>query len=337
MKNNYIAIAALFFAGTALAQPTVTMNNMPQLGDVLPIGFCSDIPVAATLNAETGANYDWDFSTLNEFQQGTILFGTADTTEWDTAFTDAELVGTFMPDQTYQYYRFSNGMAENLGNAFRISPTEMFYQRFTDSENILNLPVTFNDTDLDIFEGYGEGAGFAFTTLGMFEYFIDGHGTLELPNGSYSNVIRMRNTREENTFVSGVPGGSVSKEQWIWVSSDFRFWLLLMEIVDDGFGPSFNVWYQKTPMAVGVEEAQLPEIQMLHPNPVASSGTLYLDARFAQAAGFVEIWTIEGRLLASQAITGSQVNIHDVVPGVYLVKLIDRKGTPTAFQRLIVK
>jgi len=160
-----------------------------------------------------------------------------------------------------------------------------------------------------------------------------------LPNGSYQNVLRYHANRSESLFVGNFPAGTVTKEQWIWVSSDYRFWLLLMENISDPInGVSSTVWYQKTPIAVnptGIADFNDDNFSV-YPNPVTVNGTLQL-TRSLNNGEAVQLVDMQGRLVKNVNSTTSAVSLDGVNAGIYLLNVLSNEGKPISTQKLIVQ
>lgn len=339
MKKLYTFLSLTLFGFAAIAQPTITDVNMPQLTDTPTRGICSDIPNATTLNAETGASYSWDFSTLNETSTATFNFIDPAASYWPGDFAGSTLCGIAPDENAYTFYSVSNSALETDGYRVISAPGDTVEQDYTDSEVILNLPATYNSTGTDNFSGPGYAASTNITADGTLSYTCDGYGTLQLPNGTYQNVLRYHANRSETIYVFGNPAGTVSKEQWIWVSADYRFWLLLMENITDPInGQSSTVWYQKTPIAVnptGIADVAEDGFTV-YPNPVAANGTLQL-SRALNADESVQLFDTQGRMVKNMNEATSSVSLDGVNAGIYVLKILNANGQAISTQKLIVQ
>lgn len=339
MKKLYTISLALLSAIAVLAQPTITEVNMPQLGDMPTRGICSDIPNALTLNAETGANYSWNFSGLTEISTATFDFIEAADSYWPGDFTGSTHCGIAPDEDAYTFYSISNAALETDGYRVIVAPGDTVEQDYTDSEIILDLPATYNSSGTDNFSGPGFAASTNITASGTLSYTCDGYGTLQLPNGTYQNVLRYHADRSETLSVSGFPAGTVAKEQWIWVSADYRFWLLLMENISDPInGASSTVWYQKTPIAVnptGIADVS-EEGFSVYPNPVAANGTLQLSSAL-NVDESVQLFDTQGRMVKNMNEATSAVSLDGVNAGIYVMKVLNGNGQAISTQKLIVQ
>ncbi|MCB9191335.1 MAG: T9SS type A sorting domain-containing protein [Flavobacteriales bacterium] len=339
MKKIYLFTLGLLSSVAAIAQPTITEVNMPQIGDAPSRGICSDIPNASTLNAQTGANYSWDFSGLNEVSTAAFSFIEAADSYWPGDFAGSTHCGITPEDDAFTFYSISNASLETDGYRVIVAPGDTVEQDYTDSEVVLSLPATYNSSGTDNFSGPGFAASTNITADGTLSYTCDGYGTLQLPNGTYQNVLRYHANRSETLSVLGFPAGTVTKEQWFWISADYRFWLLLMENTSDPInGVSSTVWYQKTPNAVnptGIADVAQEDFTV-YPNPVAANGTLQL-SRALSADESVQLFDTQGRMVKNMNEATSAVSLDCVNAGIYVMKVLNGNGQAISTQKLIVQ
>ena len=328
----------MLFSAYSFAQPIITLNNMPQIGDEPPVIYCTDVPVESTLDAQTGANYNWDFSGLTTESTQGFDFVDPSATLWGNAFTASHICGVDDATDAHAYYTSNSTGLANSGYRLILGPGDTLAVNYTDEEQIIDLPFTYNDNTTDVFAGNGVAGGFPVTMDGSITYTADGYGTLTLPNATYNNVIRYRMDRTEVTYFNNTPTGTIVKDQWVWVSSDYRYWLLLMELVDDGFGVDDNVWYQSSPLpalATGISEVEAAKMNV-YPNPIELNGTIQLSRAIASDETALLIG-VHGRIVKKISNTSSVISLEGVTAGMYLFKLIDAKGNAISTQKLIVQ
>jgi hypothetical protein len=71
----------------------------------------------------------------------------------------------------------------------------------------------------------------------------------------------------------------------------------------------------------------------IYPNPV-SGGRIYVTTKYGQPKE-VDIFDVLGKKVVSASLSGKELNINDLTPGVYIIKI--REGDATATRKLIVK
>ena len=337
MKHIYSLAAALFTSIVAIAQPTINSGNLPQLGDHVTIGICSDIPSPSILDAQTGANYTWDFSTLTEQEEQFFDFVEPSNTYWPTTYQNSNICGVSWEDG-YSFYNITPSALTTEGNKLILSPGDTASIIYTDQEQIIPIPYSMGTTFTDNFSGSGYVGGFNVSITGTIDFEADGYGTLILPNATYQNVVRYRFDRTQTNTISGFPPSQQSKTQWAWVSADHRFWLLLIEDIDDGFSTSYLTWFDKAPQDVltsvgGPGPSNGPHV---YPNPITMGESLQL-GRSLTANETLQLFDLQGRLVKSLNTINSSVELDQVIVGVYLLKVINIDGQTISTQKLIVQ
>ena len=85
----------------------------------------------------------------------------------------------------------------------------------------------------------------------------------------------------------------------------------------------------------GISTASKDPIEGLniYPNPV-SSGKIYVTTKSGLSKD-VEIFDVLGKKVVSASLNGKELNISDLTPGVYIIKV--KEGEATATRKLIVK
>lgn len=337
--KHFLTLSISLALASAGAQPIINSVNLPILGDNPPIIYCTDVPVESTLDAETGANYNWDFSGLTTESVQGFDFVDPSSTPWAADFTGSDVCGVDEQTDAHTYYMSNSSALSNTGYRFVISPGDTLEVNYGDPEQIIDFPFTYNDYATDAFSGNGVAAGFSVTMNGSISYTADGYGTLVLPNATYQNVIRYRMDRTETTSFQGFPSGTVVKDQWVWISADYRYWLLLMELIDDGAGVDDNVWYQSSPqpvVATSIAENTIDAEIDVYPNP-ATVGEVIRFSRPLASNEHAEVYGPDGRIVWVQSFGNSGFTIPELALGVYTVLFKNADQQIIKSQKLIVQ
>jgi hypothetical protein len=237
------------YAALAWAQPAISQGNLPQTGDHVVIAICSD-----PLNpGNTGAMQTWDMSGLTEAEEQSFTYITPAEGALADSFPEATLCARSWLDD-YSYYKVTPTSLTVEGHVVTTDPADTTVVVFSNNEQILELPYSLNSSFVDNFAGTSYIPAFgAFPFDGSLDFEADGYGTLILPTGTYNNVVRYHFFRTQTNYFNGFPAGTITKEQWAWVSADYRFWLLLMEENWDGFSTTPLIWYDKNPYPVSTD------------------------------------------------------------------------------------
>lgn len=266
MKKIFLLILSLSFTLIGISQPVITASNIPLIGDNVTIAICSD-----QINpGNSGANQTWDFSGLTEMEEQSFLYVDPANTPKADSFPNANLCGISW-DGSYSYYNVSSNALAVEGYFTPIPPSDTALFVFDNREKIVQLPYTYNDNFMDDFDGinYVPNVG-ALAFDGSIDSEADSYGTLILPNGTYTNVVRYHFNRSQTNYFNGFPANTQTKEQWAWVSADYRFWLLLMEENFDGVNTTQLVWYDKNPYSTvtGISPFDDGQKISVFPNPI---------------------------------------------------------------------
>lgn len=338
MKVLYILFFALIFSSIAMSQPIITRGNLPQLGDSVIIAICSDIPTVGTLDAQTGENYSWDFSYLTESEEQYFNYVSPSSTYWANEYLNSNICGISWRD-SYNFYNITANELTSEGNKVLVPPNDTATFFYTNQEKIIQIPYSMGTTFQDDFSGVGNIVGFEVTISGSVNFEADGYGSLVLPNATYQNVVRYRIRRTQMNSISGLPPQKQSKTQWAWVSADYRFWLLLIEEINDGFSNSYLTWYDKSPLSgvsSNVESQEIEEFSV-YPNPASVNGLIRFTRTF-KAGEIIQLYDIQGRLVKSFANISetNSISLYGLNIGVYQLKIINIQGKDILNQKLVI-
>lgn len=325
MKNNIYIILIALFPFSAFSQPIINMTNMPQTGDEVMISICSD-----PLNpGNSGMMQTWDMSSLTQSEEQSFTYVEPETAPRIDSFPDANLVAQNWTGD-FSYYQVTNSELKILGYLASIPPDDTSIIVFNQAEKLLELPYSYNDSHTSEFTGSSWVPGFGeFPFDGTLDFEADGYGTLILPTGSYENVVRYHFYREQVNYVNGIPAGTTTKEQWAWVSAEYRFWLLIMEENNDGFNTTSLVWYDKNPYPATTSGISDLADNQLHifPNPAKSGHSLNIEWKTSETVN-ISVLNTSGQLMIKQAeqfdtgINPVQLNVEQT--GIFTLTIENR-------------
>ena len=339
MHRTPTLLFSLTVCAGSMAQPLIDLDNMPIVGDNIPIGICSDPVDSAALNTATGAMQIWDFSNLTEQVQEQFQFVDPVGSLWENDFPSSTLCGISWDGSHAYYTTGASGLEQNGACVILPGPPPEDTSKIVlggSSEVVMELPLSFGDGHVDAFSGTFNAGPFTGTTNGTIDFVADGHGTLILPNATYPNTVRYHFDRTQNNTIFGNTN-QTSKEQWAWVSADHRFWLLLMEINDDGFGTSQQVWYDKNPALAGptaVADAASTEPSVF-PVPVEAGSDAYV--RGLADGQRIDLLDATGRIIRKLPYGSTIIPTEGLAPAIYLLRSSDRNGRTVGTSRLIVR
>lgn len=186
MEHAYpVLLSALLFAGAAAAQPTIDHSNFaasPGESFVLSASAWMD-PGAS------GADVTWDFSGLVIDSSFTETYVDPASTPMTDSFPTATLA--ISEDGGYAYRSFDATGGYYLGYHLGGTSPVVDYQ---DPEMTFQFPCTYGTQWVDsLFADYLPGP--SWYIAGTINAEADGYGTLILPYGTFTNVLRLQLTR----------------------------------------------------------------------------------------------------------------------------------------------
>jgi len=325
------------FIGSILAQPTITNDILPVFNDHVVIGICSEPTEDYTTD---GSDITWDMSSLSETEEGFFDFIDPDGTYWNYLFPEATICGV-SHDGAYSYYKDDNDALETVGFGFLLDgidpPNDTVTSVYSDFELVLDVPFSYGNTQSDSWVGVNTALGFSQNFTGTTNAEYDAYGTLVLPNGTYNNVARYHADRAQ---VSGAV--TQTKEQWIWMSPDHRFWLMLIETIQStGSADEIIVWYNKNPIPNTTDVANIEQKSTLamYPNPV-SAGTPFFINSDSRDSGFITVYDLSGKLLEREnlkiEVGRNEINFKQAFsPGMYILEFQGEQQSKST--RMIIK
>lgn len=196
MRSLLIMLASTLHA-VSYAQPVLNLTNLqPVVGSTYTF---SDAAYQA--QGAAGANVTWNFGSL--VPTGTpVSFTYVNPTTAEGAINypganSAWRSGTGA-QAVVNYQSYSASSMQELGTWLGFG-----YSVFTDPLQQLSFPLTYNTSWSDDYSGTVQLFGTS-TISGSLTSTVDAYGTLILPTGTFTNVLRLRTTRSETTTFSGL-------------------------------------------------------------------------------------------------------------------------------------
>lgn len=222
MKHAF-TLLSLSFAASAIAQPTLTFSgNAPTPGTSYEWNFSEYIDPGSA-----GAGQVWNFSQLTSDSTGLVTLVDPATTAYGSLFPTATVAE--VSDGSTVYFRVANNGVYLLGYEAEDMPVV-----FSDEGRYLPYPCSHQSTWTDTYSATFEDEEMEVVMAGSIVGTADGYGTLILPNGTLTNVLRVHWVQEEemtsgmitfNTVFDNhlyyVPGSSYPVVQTVSATSTF--------------------------------------------------------------------------------------------------------------------
>jgi hypothetical protein len=271
MKNLSL-ILCLFAGYFSQAQSTITQANMPSINDTIRYSVSN----SNTLNfIQTGANYTWDYSTLNRTSQDIYRFQALLSTPYASlAFTGmpAGAIGYKIADSIgagqaafknlYNFYEKKSTGWSAVGTGFTLSalpfPAGGVYK---DKDEIYTFPLNYNDQDSTTFE-VSTPLGNALFKLGTFKQkgyrinTVEGWGIIKTPYGNNISCLKIKSRIVESdslkiTTPATNLGFQANRVEYRWLSTAEKIPVLeVTGTVNNGTFTPNTIRYRDTYKAV---------------------------------------------------------------------------------------
>jgi hypothetical protein len=304
MKKIFIFIAiASLLTGKILGQPILTASNTNfNIGDA----FHYHAALYTSSPGSAGANQTWNFSTLGTGLAMTDSIVQPYTTTYGSSYPSANKSFTY---SSYFYYYFTNNDSiiyhGGEGGSWSIT--------FSDPQKILSYPFSYDSTFVDTYSGLSNSAGTLTTNVGTITVTGDGYGTLQLPYGNITNVLRVKTVKDQaNTTSGNTTYVTLTSYQW-YLPGIHRPVLSLT--YNSG---TYSTMYISQSDFVGIENIReyINDISF-YPNPAIDNLTIETPAQ-----AIIEILNTEGQILKSFNTNDktTTIDISGLTSGMYFVK-----------------
>jgi hypothetical protein len=349
MKTKLFTIALAFISLNALAQITVTDNDIMDIGDVITQANDS-LPSSLISIGNSGVNQFWDFSSLQEMEIETIEVVSPVGTLYGSMYPNANICVEDNGDLLY-LNKTSSGV-EMIGfgdlpvNVLLIPLPLIYNLTHQDGPNIIMDSVLVNNglfdnslapvISLNPLHDQVDSLKINATITSNFN--VDAWGNVTIPLGDYDALrlkIEETTTTQFSVYcsVGGLAGGWFSAETFFpieteianryqWWSNNPMFDFMLVELEVDSLGNvEFATFLTENPVT---SAHILPNISVdVYPNPTLETITISTSINNSE---FV-VSDINGKVLSKERFSKtSQFNFSEYPSGVYFVKVISGKN-----------
>ncbi len=312
MKKIYLTIVSLSLLITqvALSQPTLTAANSTYVaGESFRYHSGTSFTASPPL-VTSGANLTWDMSADVEPPTDTNNFVTPASTPYASFYPAATVVVENGGD--YGYLFTSSSEISLMGNYSASS--SLIY---TDYLKEISYPFTYGDTYTDNFSDGGMGNYGTVTTT------ADGYGTLILPYGTFSNLLRVYYHILYIDTTAAIPDTSF-EDLYVWYKPGTHGYLGEYYAVSNGAFTAYGIRYLDQ-SSVGIENLSGNENGFsVYPNPAHDLLFINLKER-TSITSKVELVNTFGQIIKVVLLSGNgtinRLDVSDVPKGVYLLNV----------------
>jgi len=340
MRDNYIlGIIALFLTTSILAQPTLDLSDLtPSIGDQFTHSLTQWVQMD-----DGGANQTWDYSNLTSDQSRTTEYIDPSTAPNINLFPEATHVSKTLELSQYGYSSYANNRSEIVG---LLSQQGGAYQIYPNPRTLLEFPLAYNSAFQDTYalENVLGGEG-SIIQYGTVSASCDGYGTLIIPSGIYTDVVRVRYTITSTLEVilnSEVISSVNSTEiAYFFFAAGIPASLLTMVEYESDDGVTSTAANMYSGGVLNIENNEIQSSLNVYPNPATDFAFVEFQLDNSQYVS-ASLFSLDGRVIeqySAQNFSSGQNKIQLEIPaissGVYLLQL--KTGHITAHRKIHIE
>ena len=307
----------LLSAAHAMAQPVLTHANTSPTVGMNTVYYSTNI----TSPGAAGANVTWNFATIPNNGNSTASYIACSAAPDCGVMTGANVVMSGVGN--YIYYNAGTSALSVRG----IKVNNVLFD-YNNPEDYLRYPFAFNDS-------YADSVNATFTSgspmvrKGQTTVTADGWGTLILPTGTFTNVLRVHRASVYSDYVMGVPMFHYTSAWYVWYQPGNHDVLLSTNAVTIGGGggtTTNSVYSNQTPLGI-TENPTLAGTLQVYPNPAKDM----IHVKFttdARSTVSITLTDMTGRLVteavSKEYAAGTEsetINTSALAKGVYMLKV----------------
>lgn len=325
MKQTLLLFVGCLFGAAAEAQPVLNATAInPVHGD-----FFYEHGVSPSVSqGAAGANITWDFSAITQTHLDSTEYFACDSTPYCGTFPGSNIAAFAYGD--YEYYNASSTALTVLG-----AHTSGMDIVANDPVDQLRYPFVYGQSYVDTLYFGSSSLDEYYTEIDSFIY--DGYGTIMLPPGTDTGVVRIHNITYTHDSSSSFGVEDSRTESYYWYKPGTHNYI--MEIDYDTSGNAgipyvtYAAYYTAKQHTEGIENVTSLKASMgLYPNPV--SDVLHIQFRAPRADNItLVISDITGRIIDTtnkNDIAGGtgiiDYPVNDLPAGVYIAQLYSKAG-----------
>lgn len=315
MKKIYLSLL-LSAAGLVANAQLTQANHAFAGGEIFTTYQCDSTGVTA---GASGAGANWNFGSITT--HSSMLVGYSVTVNTNTTYpmpglslsSTANNSSYYTSDPTDTKYWGGNILVGSIGATLTYT-SGAYTAVYPMNLNTSTVSATGGSISVPALSQNG-------TFTGNAGAIADGTGTLILPTGTYTNVVRVVTTQTIN-FTTPLANGTVTQKNWDYYSVGTKnsLFTISASTVVTSLAPtpsSQTVVTRSAPTSVGVKENKANLISLsVYPNPSSSQITL---ATESNKANTVEINDVTGKMISVYVFDNNKVNFStlEMTNGIY--------------------
>lgn len=257
-----------------------------------------------------GIGVTWDLSSMTD------QFGQIDVTISDNTslFPNSNTVMAMSVGYN-DYFNITNNSIEVVGGDFNGGSIK----NYTNAQTFINFPITSSSNFTDTYESNSNGG--SEVTLGNIHEEFSGSGTLITPIGTFTDVVRLKQTRIQSSTINSITQTDTSIS-YLWYKAGIHHELAVINSESGYYTSATNL---------NTEENQLFYVD-IYPNPAFETIKLQSNGNISD----LKIYDLSGELVLEKVITNFSIielNVADLNSGIYFIHFFDENGA-TSVKRI---
>jgi hypothetical protein len=304
---NFLAIAISILIVKGQSPVLTSTNSSPVPGSTFTCFLTTLPPLFSTVQL-TGANQTWDFS--SSVGVGTLTYQclAPAATPFGNSFPTATVA---LYDSFFDTYSYFRGTANDFSQQGQVIFN--YVSAFSDPYKYFSYPFTYQNSFIDTLLNDVDTTYITHTA--------DGYGTLIMPYGSISNVLR-----HHEHWVNYAPSGVTHEDRYSWSLPDTRFLYLCFYMIrghSDGTIDTVYNYINPTGTTAVNELNRTNATITCFPNPFSKQLTFNL-AYYEQAT--ILLYDLLGQRVLQQTFTNSTtISTEQLAKGIYFYELRNGK------------
>ncbi len=324
----FLTVLGLLFTSTIVAQPTITYDNAPKIGDVYHEAYFS----GQADPGPDGANQTWDFGNVLADTTAQMEIISPAGTPFESDFPEANMVSYIENSygQVYGYGNLSPSEFQSWGTGV-ISDTGNVVLHYIDPEKQMEFPFSYQDSFTDDYFSIFQAMGLTIHRRGTTTITADAWGSITTPEATYSSVLRVKNVSNsvDSMFMGEIfiMAMTTSSVDYNWYTGDYGFPVFELTISSSNGVSDTAGAYKITVQSVGETASNLSNIR-IYPNPARN--TLYVSIPADNEADlYISLLDLTGKeVIRRDHDFSSQnnlvtLNLNNLTPGMYFLKVYD--------------
>ena len=337
-KFIFLAALGLLISSAIIAQPTITYENAPKIGDVYTYAYFMT-PVDP---GPGGANQNWDFSNVQADDNEQIEAVNPASTPYENDFPGANIAfySASEDGEVYTFAAISQTDFQSYGTAVNADTGEiiMFYP---DPEKQMEYPFSYQDNFTDSYHSFFnvdfQGMSVTVHRWGDVNVTADAWGSITTPENTFNSVLRIKNESSsvDSIFLQGtfIMAMSSSTTDYTWFNGSDAYPVFSITISNNQQSGDTTGSYTTTAQAIGETSNILNNIR-IYPNP--AKNLLYVSIPTENESDLrITLIDLTGKEIIRMDRDFSSLNspvtldLNNLTPGMYFVRVYDGHNTFT--------